>query len=71
MLEKFLTAPPEEFQRYLRSAPELTEDEIDTRREAYRYSKVHSKRPPIKLFLISTCNQFSPTALSCALNSMV
>ncbi|KAF7978478.1 hypothetical protein HWV62_45609 [Athelia sp. TMB] len=39
MLEKFLTAPKEEFQRYLRSAPELAEDEIDTRREAYRYSK--------------------------------
>ena len=44
MLEKFLTAPKEEVQRYMRSAPELTEDEIDTRREAYRYSKarVHS-----------------------------
>lgn len=40
MLEKFLTAPKEEFERYLRSAPEFTEDEIDTRREAYRYSKV-------------------------------
>lgn len=39
MLEKFLTAPKEEFERCLRSAPPLAEDEIDTRREAYRYSK--------------------------------
>ena len=40
MLEKFLTTPPEEFKRYLREAPPLTDDEIDDRREAYRYSKV-------------------------------
>ena len=40
MLEKFLTASPEEFKRYLREAPALTGDEIDDRREAYRYSKV-------------------------------
>ena len=42
MLEKFLTVSPEEFNRYLRDSPdpELTEEKIDTRREAYRYSKV-------------------------------
>ena len=40
MLEKFLTVPQEEFNRYLSSAPELTEEEVDPRREAYRYSKV-------------------------------
>jgi hypothetical protein len=40
MLEKFLTVPRDEFERYLLDAPELTEEEIDTRREAYRYSKV-------------------------------
>ncbi|KIM89261.1 hypothetical protein PILCRDRAFT_218764 [Piloderma croceum F 1598] len=39
MLEKFLTMPRDEFKRYLLDAPELTEEEIDTRREAYRYSK--------------------------------
>lgn len=40
MLEKFLTVPQQEFNRYLRVAPEPTEDEVDPRREAYRYSKV-------------------------------
>jgi hypothetical protein len=40
MLEKFLTVPQDEFNRYLRDAPKFTEEEIDTRREAYRYSKV-------------------------------
>jgi hypothetical protein len=40
MLEKFLTVPRDKFSRYLLDAPELTEEEIDTRREAYRYSMV-------------------------------
>lgn len=40
MLEKFLTVSQEGFQRYLVDAPELKEEEIDKRREAYRYSKV-------------------------------
>jgi hypothetical protein len=40
MLEKFLTVPQEEFNRYLRDAPESMAEDIDSRREPYRYSKV-------------------------------
>ncbi|EGN98005.1 hypothetical protein SERLA73DRAFT_109301 [Serpula lacrymans var. lacrymans S7.3] len=39
MLEKFLTEPREEFVRYLRSSPEIPQEDIDPRREAYRYAK--------------------------------
>ena len=45
MLEKFLTMPPEEFKLYLRDAPELAEEELDTRREAFRFSKVFKQWP--------------------------
>lgn len=40
MLEKFLTLPEEEFNRYLLDAPDPTEEEVDRRREAFRFSKV-------------------------------
>lgn len=38
MLEKFLTLPPEEFQKLLRDSPSLEQD--DGKREAYRYARV-------------------------------
>lgn len=38
MLEKFLTTDEEGFQKYLRSHP--GEEEMDNRREAYRYAQV-------------------------------
>lgn len=61
MLEKFLTAPPEEFKSYLREAPPLTEDEVDDRREAYRYSKVclapNSQSPSTDLCFLSAVEE--------------
>ncbi|EPQ54620.1 Pet127-domain-containing protein [Gloeophyllum trabeum ATCC 11539] len=39
MLEKFLTASPSEFKKYLRSITPQHEEDPDDRREAYRYSK--------------------------------
>lgn len=40
VLEKFLTMPKEQFSRLLRSSPDPTE-EPESKREAYRYSKVY------------------------------
>src|ERR1700722_9238053 len=40
MLEKFLTVPQEQFSHYLLDTPEPAPEKVDTRREAYRYSKV-------------------------------
>lgn len=39
MLEKFLTLPDYEFKKFLRSAPDPSDDR-DSRREAYRYAMV-------------------------------
>jgi hypothetical protein len=44
MLENFLTKSPEEFRKLLRLTP-MEEEEIDPRREAYRYAKVSKHIP--------------------------
>ena len=49
MLEKFLTVPQEEFSSYLRHVPEM--DTVDTRREAYRYSKVMKPAHHVQMIL--------------------
>lgn len=42
MLEKFLTVHEDKFKDYLLANPPSEEDKADTRREAYRYGKVHT-----------------------------
>lgn len=45
-MEKFLTMPPEQFNKFLRDTPNPIEAEKDPRREAYRYSKVRLNHWP-------------------------
>lgn len=46
LLEKYLTASPEDFEALLRKNPPADRP-VDTRREAYRYAKVTSRSPSL------------------------